>query len=109
MVMDLCTRCIVMKDGSILADAPVPDIFADCALLEEARLEQPLSYCLSTAAGKRKISPHTAFRPAASGPVPEIYPANSESALIINNYNYLTINIIYTFHAKAAYQPEAHL
>lgn len=37
---------IVMKDGSILADAPVPDIFADCALLEEARLEQPLSYCL---------------------------------------------------------------
>lgn len=22
MVMDLCTRCIVMKDGSILADAP---------------------------------------------------------------------------------------
>lgn len=46
MVMDLCTRCIVMKDGSILADAPVPDIFADCALLEEARLEQPLSYCL---------------------------------------------------------------
>ena len=46
MVMDLCTRCIVMKDGSILADAPVPDIFADCALLEEARLEQPLSYRL---------------------------------------------------------------
>ena len=46
MVMDLCSRCIVMKDGSILADAPVPDIFADCALLEEARLEQPLSYCL---------------------------------------------------------------
>ena len=45
-VMDLCTRCIVMKDGSILADAPVPDIFADCALLEEARLEQPLSYRL---------------------------------------------------------------
>ena len=46
MVMDLCTRCIVMKDGSILADAPVPDIFADCSLLEEARLEQPLSYLL---------------------------------------------------------------
>ncbi|UQT43275.1 cobalt ABC transporter ATP-binding protein [Akkermansia muciniphila] len=46
MVMDLCTRCIVMKDGSILADAPVPDIFADRSLLEEARLEQPLSYLL---------------------------------------------------------------
>lgn len=46
MVMDMCTRCIVMKDGSILADAPVPDIFADRSLLEEARLEQPLSYLL---------------------------------------------------------------
>ena len=44
--LDLCTRCIVMKDGSILADAPVPDIFADRSLLEEARLEQPLSYLL---------------------------------------------------------------
>ncbi len=41
MVMDLCTRCIVMKDGSILADAPVPDIFADRSLLEEARLNNP--------------------------------------------------------------------
>ena len=35
-----------MKDGSILADAPVPDIFADRSLLAEASLEQPLSYLL---------------------------------------------------------------
>ena len=46
MVMELCTRCVVMKDGSILADAPVPDIFADRSLLAEASLEQPLSYLL---------------------------------------------------------------
>ena len=56
MVMDLCTRCIVMKDGSILADAPVPDIFADCALLEEARLEQPLSYRLMQYGRERENS-----------------------------------------------------
>lgn len=46
MVMELCSRCIVMKEGSILADGPTTDIFADQALLEEARLEQPLSYRL---------------------------------------------------------------
>ena len=56
MVMDLCTRCIVMKDGSILADAPVPDIFADCSLLEEARLEQPLSYLLMRQGRQRNNS-----------------------------------------------------
>jgi len=56
MVMDLCTRCIVMKDGSILADAPVPDIFADRSLLEEARLEQPLSYLLMRQERQRKNS-----------------------------------------------------
>lgn len=57
MVMELCTRCIVMKDGVIIADAPTEDIFADEALLQEARLEQPPEYKLAhltqTQAGRR--------------------------------------------------------
>lgn len=42
LVMDLCGRTIVLKDGLVLADGRTEDIFRDDALLESARLEKPL-------------------------------------------------------------------
>jgi len=43
LVLDLCTRVLVMSDGRIEADGEPEDIFADAALLERCRLELPLS------------------------------------------------------------------
>ncbi len=43
MAMDLCERTIVMSDGTITADGPTHEIFADDALLEASGLEKPLS------------------------------------------------------------------
>lgn len=42
MVVDLCTRTIVMKDGKITADGPTLEVFQDNALLEASHLEKPL-------------------------------------------------------------------
>nr|WP_288660289.1 ATP-binding cassette domain-containing protein [uncultured Alistipes sp.] len=41
MVLDLCDRTIVMKEGRIVADGSTRHIFGDLALLEECGLEQP--------------------------------------------------------------------
>lgn len=41
LVEELCSRTIVMKDGSILANAPTHTIFSNRPVLEEARLEAP--------------------------------------------------------------------
>ena len=41
MVLDLCDRTIVMKDGRIVADGSTRHVFGDLALLEECGLEQP--------------------------------------------------------------------
>lgn len=41
MVLDLCDRTIVMKDGRIVADGSTQHIFGDLALLEDCGLEQP--------------------------------------------------------------------
>jgi cobalt/nickel transport system ATP-binding protein len=43
MVLELCPRTIVLKDGEVRADGPTLDIFRDDALLAECRLEKPLS------------------------------------------------------------------
>lgn len=43
MVLDLCDRTIVMKDGAITADGPTAEIFCDDTLLEASQLERPLS------------------------------------------------------------------
>ncbi|BBB89467.1 MAG TPA: ABC transporter ATP-binding protein [Methylomusa anaerophila] len=43
MVLDLCERTIVLKNGSVLADGPTGEIFGDEALLAKAHLEKPLS------------------------------------------------------------------
>jgi len=42
-ILDVCKRCIVIRDGRIVADGPVVDILADQSLLEENNLELPLS------------------------------------------------------------------
>lgn len=42
MVIDLCQRTIILKDGIIAADGPTLEIFADTVLLEACSLEPPL-------------------------------------------------------------------
>ncbi|MBI5444338.1 MAG: ABC transporter ATP-binding protein [Deltaproteobacteria bacterium] len=42
MVLDLCDRTIVMRDGRVTADGPTLDIFRDDELLEASHLEKPL-------------------------------------------------------------------
>jgi cobalt/nickel transport system ATP-binding protein len=42
MVVDLCERTIVMKEGRVAADGPTRDVFADEAFLKDCRLEKPL-------------------------------------------------------------------
>jgi cobalt/nickel transport system ATP-binding protein len=41
--MDVCHRCIVIKEGTVVADGPVMDILTNGKLLEENHLELPLS------------------------------------------------------------------
>ena len=41
MVLDLCDRTIVMKEGRLVADGSTRHVFGDLALLEECGLEQP--------------------------------------------------------------------
>ncbi len=43
LVMALCRRVIVLHEGSIAADGPTGEVFADTTLLERCRLEQPPS------------------------------------------------------------------
>ncbi len=42
MVLDLCSRTIVLKKGRIEADGPTLDILQNAALLDACRLEKPL-------------------------------------------------------------------
>jgi cobalt/nickel transport system ATP-binding protein len=42
MVLDLCRRTIVVKEGRVMADGPTADIFADTELLAASHLEKPL-------------------------------------------------------------------
>jgi cobalt/nickel transport system ATP-binding protein len=43
MILDVCERCIVIKDGIVVADGPSFKILNDEKLLEENNLELPLS------------------------------------------------------------------
>ena len=43
MVLELCERTIVLKDGEVRADGPTREIFMAESLLAECRLEKPLS------------------------------------------------------------------
>ena len=43
MVLDLCERTIVLREGKVRADGPTREILQDDPLLAECRLERPLS------------------------------------------------------------------
>ena len=44
LILDVCQRCIVVRDGIVVADGASEDILADKNLLEENNLELPLSH-----------------------------------------------------------------
>lgn len=43
MVLELCERTIVLREGEVRADGPTREIFGNAALLAECRLERPLA------------------------------------------------------------------
>jgi cobalt/nickel transport system ATP-binding protein len=43
LILDVCARCLVIRDGAIVADGPTGSILSDAALLEENNLELPLT------------------------------------------------------------------
>ena len=43
MILDVCSRCIVIRDGTVVADGPSKAILSDRTLMEENNLELPLS------------------------------------------------------------------
>jgi len=43
LILDVCDRCIVIRDGIVAADGPAAEILSDKCLLEENNLELPLS------------------------------------------------------------------
>jgi cobalt/nickel transport system ATP-binding protein len=43
LIMDVCNRCIVIREGTVIADGPVSEILTDKQMLEENNLELPLS------------------------------------------------------------------
>jgi len=43
LILDVCRRCIIIKNGSVVADGQALEILSDRTLLEENNLELPLS------------------------------------------------------------------
>ncbi len=43
LILDVCKRCIIIKEGRVAADGPTAELLSDRALLEENHLELPLS------------------------------------------------------------------
>ncbi|MBI5639391.1 MAG: ATP-binding cassette domain-containing protein [Nitrospirae bacterium] len=43
LILDVCKRCVIIKEGSIVADGPAEEILSEKRLLEENNLELPLS------------------------------------------------------------------
>jgi ABC-type cobalamin/Fe3+-siderophores transport system ATPase subunit len=43
LILDVCRRCVIIKEGRVVADGPVEEILADRELLEANNLELPLS------------------------------------------------------------------
>lgn len=60
MVLELCSRVIVLKNGQVTADGPARDILTNRKMMEEAGLEVPLSLQNCPVCGKTK--PDTDFR-----------------------------------------------
>jgi cobalt/nickel transport system ATP-binding protein len=47
LVLDVCSRVLVMREGAVEADGPPTAIFADVELLQRCHLEPPLSAVLT--------------------------------------------------------------
>lgn len=58
MVLELCERTIVLKEGIIVADGPTKDILTDKKLMEESNLEVPLALQNCPVCGAVKALPH---------------------------------------------------
>ncbi|OGW36580.1 MAG: cobalt ABC transporter ATP-binding protein [Nitrospirae bacterium RBG_13_39_12] len=43
LILDICERCIIIKDGKVVADGPSEEVLSNETLLEENNLELPLS------------------------------------------------------------------
>lgn len=43
LILEVCRRCLVIREGMIVADGPAADILTDQTLMEENNLELPLS------------------------------------------------------------------
>jgi cobalt/nickel transport system ATP-binding protein len=43
LILDVCDRCIVIRNGVVVADGPSRELLSDAVLLEENNLELPLS------------------------------------------------------------------
>ena len=43
LILDVCARCVVIRDGAIVADGPAAEILSDAPLLAENNLELPLT------------------------------------------------------------------
>lgn len=54
MILELCSRVIVLKDGAIAADGPAAELLADAALMDRCGLELPLSLQSCGLCGKTK-------------------------------------------------------
>ncbi|ACL75541.1 energy-coupling factor ABC transporter ATP-binding protein [Ruminiclostridium cellulolyticum] len=54
MIMDMCERTIVLKNGKIAADGPTTDILGDSGLMERCGLELPLAMQNCPVCGKTK-------------------------------------------------------
>ncbi len=53
LILDVCTRCIVIKEGRVMADGPAYLILSDKNLLEANNLELPLSLQKQSISGSR--------------------------------------------------------
>ena len=43
LILDVCKRCLVIRDGRVVADGPSPEILSDEKLLDQNNLELPLT------------------------------------------------------------------
>lgn len=43
LILDVCERCIIIREGTVAADGPAKEILADKTLLEKNNMELPLS------------------------------------------------------------------
>jgi cobalt/nickel transport system ATP-binding protein len=51
LILDICRRCVIIREGRVIADGPSEEVLSDRELLEENNLELPLSLQGRTSGG----------------------------------------------------------